>query len=67
MTDRLKRYRTGAGGTSGSGYYPGQSTYGRDSLPGASGFGGSLDSGPMEGMSYLEPLEQSILHSRWIA
>ena len=26
----------------------------------------SLDSGPMEGMSCLEPLEQSILHSLWI-
>ena len=29
--------------------------------------GVSLDSGPMEGMSCLEPLEQSILHSSWIA
>ena len=28
---------------------------------------GSLDSGPMEGTSCLEPLEQSILHSSWIA
>ena len=39
----------GAGGTSGSGYYPGQPTYGGDSLPWASGprGGGSLDSGPM--------------------
>ena len=26
-----------------------------------------MDSGPMEGMSCLEPLEQSILHSSWIA
>ena len=31
------------------------------------GGGGSLNSGPMEGIVYLEPLEQSILHSRWIA
>ena len=29
--------------------------------------GVSLDSGPMEGMSCLEPLEQSILQSSWIA
>ena len=29
--------------------------------------GVSLDGGPMEGMSCLEPLEQSILHSSWIA
>ena len=29
--------------------------------------GVSMDSGPMEGMSCLEPLEQSILHSSWIA
>ena len=29
--------------------------------------GVSLDSGPMEGVSCLEPLEQSILHSLWIA
>ena len=29
--------------------------------------GVSLDSGPMEGMSCLQPLEQSILHSSWIA
>ena len=29
--------------------------------------GVSLDSGPMEGMSCLEPLEQSILRSSWIA
>ena len=29
--------------------------------------GVSLDSGPMEGMLCLEPLEQSILHSSWIA
>ena len=27
----------------------------------------SLDSGPMEGTSCLEPLEQSILQSLWIA
>ena len=33
----------------------------------APGGGGSLDSGPMMGMSCLEPLEQSILHSLWIA
>ena len=31
------------------------------------GPGVSLDGGPMEGMSCLEPLEQSILHSSWIA
>ena len=29
--------------------------------------GVSLDSGPMEGMSCLEPLEQSIRQSSWIA
>ena len=29
--------------------------------------GVSLDSGPMEGMSCLEPLEQLIFHSSWIA
>ena len=29
--------------------------------------GVSLDSGPMEGMSCLEPLEQLILHSLWIS
>ena len=29
--------------------------------------GVSLDSGPKEGMSCLEPLEQSFLHSSWIA
>ena len=29
--------------------------------------GVSLDSGPMEGTSCLEPLEQSILQSSWIA
>ena len=31
------------------------------------GPGVSLDGGPMEGMSCLEPLEQSILHSSWVA
>ena len=41
----------------------GQSTYGGDYLPGASNSGVSLDSGPTEGASCLEPLEQSVLGS----
>ena len=36
----VEKIGRGAGGTSGSGYYPGQSTYGGDSLNGASGSGG---------------------------
>ena len=57
----------GADGTSGSGHYLGQSTYGGDYIPGSSDSGVSLDIGPMEGTSCLEPLEQSILESSWIA
>ena len=40
-----------AGDKSGSGHYPGRSTYGGDYLPGASGSGVSLDSELMEGIT----------------
>ena len=40
-----------AGDKSGSGHYPGRSTYGGDYLPGASGSGVSLDGELMEGIT----------------
>ena len=58
---KIKSIRLEAGDKTGSGQYPGRSTYGGDCLPGAFGSGVSLDSGLMKGMSCTEPLEQSVL------
>ena len=52
-------------GKSGSGHYPGRSTYGGEYLPGAFGSGGV--SGLMAGMSSLEPLEQLVLNLLLVA
>ena len=60
----------GTGGTSGSGRYPGRSTYGGDYQPGAVeafGSGGVSGQWTMEGMSSLEPLEQSVLNTLLVA
>ena len=59
--------RRGADGTSGSGHYlDSQLMEGITHLEHLA-LRVSLDSGPMEGTSCLEPLEQSILQSSWIA
>ena len=62
---RLKfwnHFGLGTGGASGSRHYPGRLTHGGDYR-----LARSLDSGLMEGMSSLELLEQSVLHTVLVA